>query len=208
MGWLKRFARPGPPAPRDDGPPSATFVESAVPGAAWIFARTREDRTHSVLDLGTASEPDLRLYGRYAQRVRFADLFAGGTRGTTLAALDTVPTQPEQPYDIIFAWNIWDWLSEHEGSRVVDRLTAITAPDARLHLVLEPAPEATIAPLEFTFLSEGRVRYRRPAHPPLPRRPLLPADVERRLEPFRIVRALTLKTGLREYVATREPIGP
>ena len=47
------------------------------------------------------------------------------------------------------------------------------------------------------------MRYE-PAGAPRPARsPLLPAEVERLLAPFHVVRAFTLKGGLREYLGVR-----
>lgn len=84
MGWLRRT---GPPAPGEAGkaePREAagpTEVERSAPGIAALFADLNEDGSHAVLDLGSATETNFELYGRYARRIRFADLLTAPMRG-------------------------------------------------------------------------------------------------------------------------------
>ncbi len=204
MEWLRRIGRhPPPPAAASDesvlGP-----VERATPGIAALLDNIREDRSHAVLDLGPASDSSLHVYSRFARRVRFVDLLAADpTPEGWAAALRAVPAQPERPYDLVFAWDILDWLGTEERLRLVERLAELSAPDARLHVVVEAPENATPHPLRFTLLDVDRMR----AEPVISARsagpPLLPAEVGRLLAPFQVVRAFTLKGGLREYVAVR-----
>ena len=95
MGWLRRT---GPPAPGEAdeeerrkaaGPPE---VERSAPGIAALFADLNEDGSHAVLDLGSATETNFGLYGRYARRIRFADLLTAPMRGEPWAgALRSLP---------------------------------------------------------------------------------------------------------------------
>jgi hypothetical protein len=163
-----------------------------------------EDRTHAVLDLGPAASRSLRLYSGFARWVRFADLLsdAGRPRGWA-AAIRALPEQPQRPYDLVFGWDILDRLFPEERPRLVERLAEVTAPTVRLHLLVDASDRPTRRPLRFTLLGADRMRLEptgpeRPAH-----RKVLPAEVERLLEPFQVARAFTLKSGLREYVAMR-----
>lgn len=179
-------------------------LERATPGVAAMLEGVGEDRSHAVLDLGQAADSALKVYGRFARRVRFADLLGRGDlpRGWS-AIVGALPEQPEQPYDLLFAWDILDRFFPEERPRLVQRLLEISAPGARLHVVVKSSEKATRQPLRFTLLDLNRMRCE-PTGPPGPgRRPLLPAQVEQILEPFHVLRAFTLKGGLREYVAIR-----
>lgn len=218
MNWLRRIgdligpsgesteeAEPGPES--DPGPESA---ERAAPGVAALFGAVAADGTHAVLDLGPATGSSLDVYRRFAGRVRFADLLAERADHGLAAALDALPSQPDRPYDMVFAWDTLDRLRPRARSRLVQRLADVTAPDARLHVVVDASEDTSrTPPLRFTLLDVDRVRCE-PAGPARLRRDrLLPADVEDVLGPFRVVRGFTLKAGLREYVATRrDPRGP
>jgi hypothetical protein len=202
MGWLQRLR--GGSAEHALSP----AVERATPGVAALFAGLSADQSHSVLDLGPASDSSLHVYGRFARRVRFAGLTAVAASDEWSSALAGLPAQPDHPYDLVLAWDVLDRLDKGERAGLVQRLAEVTAKDARLHMVVDasPATGATgrmVEPVRFTLLDIDRVRCEPtgPAHPAP--RPLLPAEVERLLAPFQVVGGFTLKVGVREYLAVR-----
>lgn len=204
MNWLRRMGQPPSPAVPAPAEPVREQIERVTPGVAALLDGVSEDRSHAVLDLGSAADSSLRVYARFARWIRFADLFdATSSHEEWVAALNALPAQPHRPYDLVFAWNILDRVAPEERSHLVERLAEITAPDARLYVVVETSGDAPRHPLRFALLDVDRMRYEpagsaRPAWPPL-----LPAEVERLLAPFLVVRAFTSKVGLREYVAIR-----
>ncbi len=181
--------------------------EGAAPGVAALLDGVKEDRSHSVLDLGPAVERNLRLYARFARWVRFADLLGEGgwarAGGSAAELTRFLPAQPEHPYDLIFAWDIVDRLFPEHRLTLVARLAELTAPRARLHLVVR-SEEASARALRFTLLDLNRIRFEPLPMPPTPRPRLLPADVTKALAPFKVLHAYTLRSGMREYVAMRE----
>lgn len=208
MDWLRRIGGSAPPALPASEDPIPGAVEGAAPGIAALFDGVEEDGTHTVLDLGPATDSKLRVYGRFARRMRFVDLLAAATsRAGPVAgagwagALGALEAQPDPPYDLLFAWDILDRLPPEERPGLVERLAAVSAASARLHVVVEASERPTAHPLRFTLLDIDRIRYEAvgPAQPSRPR--IHSAEVERVLAPFHVVRAFTLKVGLREYVA-------
>jgi hypothetical protein len=180
-------------------------VERATPGIAALLEGVSEDQSHAVLDVGPATHTSLRVYGRFAGRVRFADALeeVGAGPGST-AALDLLPPQPEQPYDLVFAWDLFDRLFPEDRQRVMQRLTEITASDAKLYVLVDSSDRPEADPLRFALMDTDRLRYEPTGPPRSVKRRLLPAEVEQLLQPFRVMRAFTLKGGFREYVATRQ----
>jgi hypothetical protein len=206
--WMRRTgdvpAGVSPASPAVAAQGESERVERISPGIAALFDGVGEDRTHAVLDLGPASASSLRLYGRFARWIRFADLLsATGSEAEWRAAVAGVPPQPQRAYDIVLAWNVFDRVAPEERPRLVERLAAITAPDARVHVIVESAAEALRQPLRFTLLDVDRMAYEPTGRPLLPQPPLLPAEVERLLGPFHVTRAFTSRVGFREYVAVR-----
>lgn len=203
MDWLRRIGRTPPGASSPDrsvpGP-----VERATPGVAALLSGVSEDGSHSVLDLGPAADASLRVYRRFARRVRFADLLSAvaGPEGWS-ATSSALPPQPERPYDLLFTWDVLDQLGPEQRPRLVERLARLCAPEARLHVIVEASENAASGPLRFTLLDVDRMRCEPSGRARAIRARLLPAEVERLLEPFEVVRAFTLKVGLREYVAVR-----
>jgi hypothetical protein len=204
MDWLRRTGRaPTPDATAPGEPPSAA-IERTTPGVASLLEGVSADRSHAVLDLGAATDSSLQVYGRFARWVRFADLSA--TADSTeewAAAVDALPPQPQRPYDLVFAWDVLDRIPPPERPRLIQRLVEISAPDARLFVVVDSSGSATSPPLRFTLLDTDRMRFEPagPARPTWP--PLLPAEVERLIAPFQVRHAFTSQVGLREYVAVR-----
>jgi hypothetical protein len=207
VSLLSRVARPAPadgPAP---GEVAVAAAEAAAPGIAALLEDVAEDGSHAVLDLGSASLSSFRFYGRYARRIRFADVLGDRdwprAHDSTDALLGTIPPQPDQPYDLVFAWDILDRLFVEDRPRLVERLAGVVAPHARLHVVVRGADEAADGALHYAIPAADRVRFE-PLHAaPLPGPRILPADVMKLLDPFRVVHAFTLKSGRREYVAVR-----
>lgn len=206
MDWLHRIGWSSLPEAAAPSEAVQEGVEGAAPGVAALLEGLAEDRDLAVLDLGRAAPQSLRIYGRIARWVRFADLVGEGGwprgEGSAAGLLRRVAGNPEQPYDIVLAWDILDRLFPEDRPRVVACLTELTAPDARIHVAVHADQDAR--PLRFTLLDTGRIRYE-PATGRLPRPRLLPADVASLLVPFRVVRGFTLRSGLREYVALRSP---
>jgi hypothetical protein len=213
VDWLRRMGRTSPPegapaAPASGGQSNETAapkgaVERATPGVAALLGGVAPDGTHAVLDLGQASESSLRLYGRYARKVRFADLLAAATEGGWPKALSDLPAQDEHPYDLVFAWDVLDRISPEERRRLMTRLTQVSSTEARLFVGVDASGSPMSQPMRYSLLDLDRLRCE-PTGPARPARPpILPAEVEKLLAPFQVMRAFTLKGNLREYVAMR-----
>lgn len=195
-GWSTRTTPVMPPTA------DTARVERSSPGLAAFFDGVEPDRSHSVLDLGAASGAGLDVYARYARWVRFVDLLDGTVPDSVLLAPGTYPANPQRPYDLVLAWDILDRLAPADRPGLIERLTAVTAPDARLFVVItgEDHPGQIY---RFGVLDSDRMWYE-PAgvaaaiHPPI-----LPAEVQRLLSPFHVVRAFSSVAGLREYYAIR-----
>lgn len=207
MDWLRRAERRGPPPEREQEEEASEAVETAAPGVAALLDGVAEDGSHAVLDLLAAAPSSLSVYSRFARRIRFADLPGYATsvrgRGSVAGLLEAVPPQPERPYDLVFAWDVMDRLFAEYHAPLIARLAEVTAPNARLHVVVRATEANTTRPLRFALLGKDRMRYE-PTGPAQPTRPrLLPAHVTHLLQPFRIAHGFTLKGALREYVAFR-----
>lgn len=212
MSWLgrfrqtpahgQRFAAEEPEKPQESLPPP---LERAAPGVAALFDGLSADRSHAVLDLGPAAESQLEFYGRFARRIRFADLITEPPHGPEwAAALRALPPHPDRPYDLVLAWNILDRIWPEERPPLVRRLAELTAPGARLYAAVNASGEPVAPPLRFTLLALDRIRQEAMGPPRPTHEPLLPAQLERLLAPFEVVRAFTLRGGLREYFAVRK----
>jgi hypothetical protein len=204
MDWLRRLGRS--PATGDEEPEekAPTWTERSTPGVAELFRGLAQDRTHAVLDLGPAAESSLEVYSRFARWMRFADLLgAAAEPGGWSGVLSALSPHPERPYDLVLGWDILDRIPPEERPRLMKRIVEITASDARLHMMVAASGRTATPALRFTLVDVDRMRYEPVGPPRATWPPLFPAEVERLVEPFRVVRAFTSKVGFREYVAVR-----
>lgn len=208
MNWLERIrARPaaasGAGETEEDAPPPS--VERTAPALAALFGGLREDGGHSILDLGEASDRHLRFFSRFARWIRFAGWVPEPPRGAAWTkALSGLPAGPEQPYDVVLVWDLLDALDDAERAALIVRLATLAAPGARLYAVVDATGASDLQPVRTSIVGPDRVACapvgaRRRA----PGQPLLPAPLERLLRPFEIAHAYVLRSGHREYVATK-----
>jgi hypothetical protein len=205
VDWLRRRGSSQGPAAAPPDEQDAAGLERQSPGLAAFFDQVSADRSHAVLDLGAASSASLRVYSHYARWIRFADLLADPVPASGWPdVLRSLPPHPERPYDLIFAWDVLDHTPPPERPSLIRRLVEISAEDARLFVVVDASGETLTQTHRFSLLGTDRMQFeatgrKRPAWTPL-----LPAYVERLLEPFQVTRAFTSQVGLREYVAKRD----
>lgn len=207
MSLIRRILNLQEPAAEAEEPEPfvAEGAERASPGIAALFAGLEANGQHTLLDLGAADENNLALFGRYARRIRFADLIAHPPRGDPFReALRALAPPPPGAFDLVMAWNLLDFLGPEERKDLVDRLVQLTTPQARIYVLVDGSEQRLAHPLHLSVLELDRVRQKA-LGPTLPMGPLLlPAEVERLIAPFEVVHAFTLRGGLREYVGFRE----
>lgn len=204
VSWLERI-RPGEAQTREEEAPDDGRQERSAPGLAALFESLYADGRHTILDFGSAESRRFRLLGRFGRKIRFADIVPEVPRGPAFqAALDRMRPQDGEAYDVVLAWDVFDRLSTSERARCMECIAEVTAPGARLYAVVDSAEAVTRRPVRWSVLGLDRVAAEpvgapEPAHPPL-----LPRQVEQLLEPFEVVTAVSLKGGLREYMARRD----
>lgn len=181
-------------------------AERVAPGLAAFFQGVREDRSHAVLDLGPGASSSLRVYSRLARWVRFADVLTAATSASGWSeVLASLPPLPEQPYDLVIAWDMLDRLPHGNRRDLVERLAEISAAKARMYL-LSASPD--VAPpdiLRYELVELDRMRYEHTGQPRPADTRLMPAELQRLISPFELVRGFSTQLGLREYVAERHP---
>ena len=207
MDWLRRTGRVTPLETTAQPESKPDQTEGAAPGVAVMLGELSEDRSHAIVDLGPATGESLGVYSRYARWVRFADVLGEAWRPreqrSVAGLLQQIPANPQRPYDFVFAWDILDRLFAGDRPRLVEWVADVTAPGARLHVLVRTSENAPMQPLRFSLLGTDRLRFEPTSPARLPPSKLLPADVAKLLAPLQVVNAFTLKTGFREYVAVR-----
>jgi hypothetical protein len=212
MGWLQR-SQAVLPAARGQGVEIAGENESPdthdSPALVEILAAVDAERPQRILDLGQALSCNLERYSAFASGVRIANLLRDGGAGTLgqldesafRNTLDRVLPVGEEPFGIIFAWDIFNYLIDDQPSLLARHLAAVAADGARIHAMIVTTDTMPAEPSRFELLDGGRLIYR-PTTDRLTAAPdTPPALVERWLEPFRVQRSFLLRHGVREFIA-------
>lgn len=210
MGWVHRTRGASADGAEPDASeePDPTYLVRAAPGVAAMFAGLKEDSSRAVLDLGPGTGSQLRLYSRFARWVRFADLLTHAPHGKALrAALEALPPLPQRSYDLVLCWDLLDRLRPRERPLLVERLAQLTAPNARLFLIVDVSGEITAPPLRFTLQGSDRVCQEPSGRPRRTQLSIAPEEVECLLSPFQVVYAFTPNQGLREYLVMKREGG-
>lgn len=161
-----------------------------------------------LLDLGSAVPANLAFYKDFADLVCFADLLrdVAGER----AGADAAPLGPEavaavlpdvDTYDAVVAWNTLDHLDAAATRLLVERLLACSHPGTRLYAMVSASRTMPALPPRFEITGGDLVVYHPRSAAVRPSPMLTPAEVEKRLAPFRTERAFVLGHGVREMVS-------
>jgi hypothetical protein len=189
-------------------------VPRQSPGLQTILERLREDRLYRVLDLGPAIGSNISYFTEFADHIRVVDLLAEGSPVLEAAELDeeeeverVVGTAfPEDwgPFDLVFAWDLLNYLEEATAHAVVQRLRLLCNTDASLFLMVVSAEEMAESPLQYWIRDSGTLEYRASSPRSLQAPGWPPSTVERMCRGFRIERSFVLRHGVQEYVAIKE----
>lgn len=178
--------------------------ERRSPGLAALFGSLVDDGRHSVLDFGSASGPRLRVLRPFARQVRFTGLLTTAAPDVAWdGALRALPPNPSRPYDVVLLWDVLDRLDAERRARLVSHLDELTAARARLYAVAGAEGDARARMLAFELVARDRVAERTVGVTGPGTQALLPAQMQRVLEPFEVVSAFMLRSGAREYVAIK-----
>lgn len=182
-------------------------VSHAAPGLDLVLAALPADRSWRILDLGPAVPDNVALLGPRAARLQIVDLLRGRARGAESEALASLASEESRSFDLVLAWDVLDYRSAEQASRLVVILGELCRPGALLHALITAVETMPAAPCRYRILADGKVRREVRAEGDMGAPNLTPADVEKLLEGFRVEHAFVLSHGVREYVARRSSEG-
>ena len=181
----------------------AEAVKRPAPGISTLLDGVARGRKNlSILDLALGTDAALRVYSKHARWVRFAGIV--NEHICSARDLLNLPDTPEPPYNLVFAWDLFDRVLPHERPSLAPHLAKVCAPNAGLHMLVSVSAGESYRSVRYSLWDEHHIRREFLGSPGLGRQFLQPAEVERLLAPFRVERGVALQGGMREYVA----IGP
>lgn len=222
MSWS--FRRSEPPAPEamtdaDEPSPPPSEVHPSPGFADLVQHLQRTGGGLHILDLGPALGSNIEFLGRWARRLQIVDLPA------SLAEIDgveqrlakqpeavfaeTLPAAEPPGFDVVLAWNLFDYLDRRPLAALGDGLTRLSRPGGHLFAFVSTDREIPALPPVIRIEGEGRYLRGEPRTAELrPGRRWNPGDLEEALPGFEVVHSYLLRHGVREHLLRRRGAAP
>jgi hypothetical protein len=170
----------------------------------------RGDRSYSILDLGPALEANVRFWSQFSCRLHIHDFYRSYREWKAAVVPDEeseraafsalLPFSDETVFDIILAWDLFNYLDLRELEALVQRLSRWCRPGTRLFALISSLPNISMSPTKFRILSRGQMIYEIPTQDTRPCPRHQPGDIARVMARFTIISSFLLHHGIQEYV--------
>ncbi len=193
--------------------PRETQVSPAVHkslGLNVLLDPLRGDRSYSILDLGPALEANVRFWSEFPCRLYIHDFYrsyqelkAGVVPGeeseeAVFSAL--LAFGDETVFDIILAWDLFNYLNLRELEALVQRLSRWCRRGTRLFALISTLPNISVSPTKFRILNREQMSYEIPTQDTRPAPRHQPRDIAKLMARFTVVSSFLLHHGIQEYV--------
>jgi cytoskeletal protein CcmA (bactofilin family) len=205
---LKGRAAPPVTAADDPDPTPTAPTEHGSPGLAKIFSSLHPEGDARILDLGPAVSSNIEKLSDYAGHIRVVD--AAEALCAPIPDDDDWSPSPRVArllpveigeFELVFVWDLLNYLRADVSDALVERLRHQCRPGTRLFALIHEGATMPARPQVYEVRGRDLLLYRPRTHAEVPGPSLPPAEVERRLEGFRIEASFVLRHGIREYVA-------
>jgi len=193
--------------------PTAAPAEYGSPALARVAEHLARGGKRQVLDLGKALQHNLDFLSQFPTRLFFEpleDVLSDVRAGTVRVEPDSAPPPPpfaglfvypaEVRFDLILAWDLFDYLEPEHIDALCERLSPHLARDCLLFCLVSNQAEIPAEPRRYRILTEGRLAYepRGPARIPGPQHSAM--ALKARLPDFSLERSFLLRNGMQEYL--------
>ncbi len=169
-----------------------------------------EDRRHVVLDCGAARAGTIHLLSRYRCRLDVLDLAVmlpelnaaqADPQARRAVLTRQLPTAQDEPAELVFCWNLLNYLQPGDITTLIEGLLPLLAPAARLHALIEySSPLMPAGPGHWVPDQTGRLFADQEDVEQIPAPRYSPKALERMMPQLKPERSMLLGNGLREHL--------
>ncbi len=175
-----------------------------------LIQRLRDDRRYHVLDLGPANGVNVDYYSQFAAKIYIEDLHRTLSSFDYLSvqegdSLDPVfryllPYQRGTRFDIVFGWDLFNYLAPREFLSLSRHLARFCAPGALVFALISTRDSIPDQPGRYTIVDDQTLRYGG-ASTILRKSPRYEETALARLMPdYRAAHSFLLRNGFKEYL--------
>jgi hypothetical protein len=179
-------------------------------GLNALLGSVRGDRSYSILDLGPALEANVRFWSQFSCRLYIHDFYRSYLERKAAVAPDeeseeaafsaVLPFSDETVFDIILAWDIFNYFDLRELESLVQRLSRWCRRGTRLFALISSLPNISVSPTIFRILNREQMIYEIPTEDTRPCPRHQPRDIIRLMARFTVSSSFLLRHGNQEYV--------
>jgi hypothetical protein len=175
-----------------------------------VFETMARGPKANVLDLGSAVGSNVEHLSQYGCKLSIEDLYL--TRTSSAEGQELGPDFFEQllplpngaQYDVVFAWDLFNYLTRKELAHLTARLRQACRPGAQVLALIWIHKTIPAQPIRFRFEGTNQLVYDRRTHLERPGPRFQPAEINQGMSGFRVDRSFLLRHGIQEYLFVRE----
>lgn len=214
MGWWRK-RRSGTTGQEEENIEPAAHPSPAFAALSSWLDTVPEPR---VLDLGSASGPNLDYFAVLSARLQVVDLFhaleeyPGGPGRREQAAeqvfRELLPTSGAGVYHAILVWDLFNYLSRRQMRALGARLAELSHPGTRVLAMVSNLARVPDVPMSIRIVDRETLTYatgseRSRSNPRWP-----PGEVQKALPAFSVERSFLLRHGIQEFLFVRADDSP
>jgi hypothetical protein len=194
-------------APRD--PQGSSEVHKSL-GLKALLDRVRDDQIYSILDLGPALEANVQFWSQFTCRLHIHDFYRSyrerkpapvPEEESDAAMFSSLLSFNDQTvFDIILAWDLFNYLELKELEALVQRLSRWCRPGTMLFTLISSLPKIAMLPMMFRILNGEQLMYKIPTRATRPSPRHQPRDIIKLMSGFTVSNSFLSRHGIQEYV--------
>jgi hypothetical protein len=200
--------------------PRETLASPAVCkslGLKELLDTVREDESYSILDLGPALEENVRYWSQFSCKLHIQDFYRSfrdlksaavpeeeleEEESMEAALSELLPFGDETVFDIILAWDLFNYFDLRELEVLVQRLSRWCRPGTQLFMLISILPSIPASPTPFRILDREQMIHELPTQETRPSPRHQPRDIAKLMTRFTVSCSFLLRHGIQEYVFT------
>jgi hypothetical protein len=183
-------------------------------GLNALLDTVRYDRNYSILDLGPALKDNVQFWSQFSCWLHIQDFYRsyqkrkadvepeGESEEDAFSALLTF--SDETVFDIILAWDLFNYFKLPELAELVQRLRRWSRPGTRLFALISSLPNISVSPTMFKILDREQMIHEIPTQETMRCPRHQPRDIARVMGRFAVSCSFLLRHGIQEYVFVYE----
>ncbi len=179
-------------------------------GLKALLDRVRDDQVYSILDLGPALEANVQFWSQFTCRLYICDFYRSYRERKSAPAREEdsgedafdapLAFSDKTVFDIILAWDLFNYLDLKELAALVQRLSRWCRSGTMLFTLISSLPKISMLPTMFRILNREQLIYKIPAQATRPCPRHQPRDIIRLMSGFTVSNSFLSRHGIQEYV--------